>query len=223
MVRITIVGDRAPERATHRATEEALRHAGEVALRWTATDAVRTAGLGAADGVFIAPGSPYRDRHGALDAIRAARTRGIPLLGTCAGFQHIVLEFARSVLGWDEADHAEYEGVHPERALIRPLTCSLVGTRGRVDLTPGSRVHRAHGAGRVVEEYRCSYGVDAEGSAAFDAAGLRVTGRDENGLPRVVELDGHPFFVGTLYVPQLSSTAERPHPLIAAFVRACGG
>ncbi len=78
-------------------------------------------------GLLVAPGSPYESMEGALAAIRVARSRGVPLLGTCGGFQHVVLEFARHMLGVADADHAEYEPYASSTLFITPLSCSLAG------------------------------------------------------------------------------------------------
>jgi CTP synthase (UTP-ammonia lyase) len=143
------------------------------------------------------------------------------VLGTCAGFQYLVIEYARNVLGLGDADHAEWNPL-ASRLLVAPLACSLAGQRAEVELLPGSRAHASYGVGRVSEEYRCSFGLNPAYEPALERAGLRVTGRDREGAARVVELHDRPFYVGTLYVPQLSSSPERPHPLLLAFLQAAG-
>jgi CTP synthase (UTP-ammonia lyase) len=224
---IAIIGDRVPSRPTHAATDEALSHAGsalgvDVEAHWLPTPALAepsTRELASFAGFFVAPGSPYRSIDGALRGIRHAREAGRPLLGTCGGLQHVVLEFARNVLGLAEARHAEYE---PDAAdpLIAPLACSLAGERAIVRLRPGSRAAICYGAEAVREEYRCSYGLAAGFVPALERAGLVVSGEDERGEPRVVELAGHPFLLATLFVPQLASKPQRPHPLFVAFIAA---
>jgi CTP synthase (UTP-ammonia lyase) len=98
--------------------------------------------------------------------------------------------------------------------VVTPLACSLVGQEHRVALVPGSHAAAAYGAGEALEDYYCDYRPRLEG------AGLRVTGFDDEGEARVVELPSHPFFIATLFCFQTRSRAERPHPLVAAFVRA---
>ena len=223
-VRLAMVGDRDPERRSHRATEAAVAHAAAavgagVELRWFATEGLAgqaLAGWGA-DGVFVAPGSPYASMGGALDAIRHAREVGLPLLGTCGGFQHVVLELARTVLGIHDASHAEYGA--GGRAVVVPLACSLAGETAEVRLAAGSRLREICGAVRE-EPYLCRFGLDPAHEPALEEAGLRIVGRDADGQARAVELVGHPFFVATLYVPQLASTAGRPHPVVTAWIEA---
>lgn len=229
-LRIAIVGDRDASRPTHAATDAALAHAAralslEVRARWLATpalEAMPAAELAGFAGFFVAPGSPYRSLGGALRGIRRAREAGRPLLGTCGGFQHVIVELARNVLGRGEARHAEYD---PDAAdpVIAPLTCSLAGERAAVRLRPGTRAAACYGAELVQEEYRCSFGLAPAWIPALGRAGLVVSGVDAQGEPRVVELADHPFLLATLYVPQLSSAPGRPHPLVLAFLAAAAG
>jgi CTP synthase (UTP-ammonia lyase) len=226
-VRVAIVGELNPAFPPHRAVEANLAQVAatrgvDLRAEWLATDRIADGGHALLDGydaLWISPGSPYRSERGALLAIRHARERGVPLLGTCGGFQNVVLEFARHVLGLAEARHAE---VDPEAAcaVVTPLSCSPAGQTMPVTLDAGSRVAVWYGTTRISELYYCNYGVNREYEGAIDAAGLRIVGRDDAGEPRVVTLPEHPFFVGVLYVPQPSAEAERPHPLVAAFVEA---
>ncbi len=157
---------------------------------------------------------------GAVEAVRVARELGIPFLGTCGGFQHAALEFARNVVGIHDAGHAEY-GEASSQLVITPLSCSLVGQDREVRFVAGSRAHVAYGRPTSVEPYRCSFGLDRAARVALERAGLRVSGIDDDGEVRVVELPEHPFFIATLYVPQLASTRQDPHPLVCSFVEAC--
>jgi CTP synthase (UTP-ammonia lyase) len=226
-VTIAIVGDHDPSSVTHRATEVSLDHAAaalglDLAHRWVPTsdlaEGARRA-LAGDSGVWIAPGSPYASMAGALAAIRLAREEGVPLIGTCGGFQHVVIEFARTVLGFEDAQHAEYDP-YASTLFVTPLSCSLAGQTLRVRLEPGSRAAEAYGATEVQERYYCNFGLDPRHQALLHARGLRVAGADDDGEARVVELPEHPFFVATLFVPQTGSEPGRPHPLVAAFVRA---
>jgi len=226
-VTIAIVGDRDPTSAAHLATEASLRHtAGALGLRlahrWVPTPALAGGAepvLGGDAGVWIAPGSPYADMGGALAAIRLAREEGIPLLGTCGGFQHVVIEFARNVLGFADAQHAEYDP-YASTLFVTPLSCSPAGRTMPVRLEPGSRTASWYGATGAEERYHCNFGLNPEHQALLHRGGLRVVATDAGGEARVVEIPAHPFFVATLYLPQAGSSAGRPHPLVAAFARA---
>jgi CTP synthase (UTP-ammonia lyase) len=218
---LAVVGDYGPERVTHKATQDALTAAG-ASFEWLATEDAERATedeLAGYAGLLVAPGSPYRSMEGALRAIRVARERGVPLLGTCGGFQHIVLEVVRDLLGEADAEHAETSPDAP-RLAVTPLACSLDGTEGEVRFAPGSRVAELYGAERSVEPFFCSYGLNPDYRPRLEAAGIRVSGWDPEGEPRTVELAGHPFFVGTLYVPQARAAAAGTHPLVAALLDA---
>jgi CTP synthase (UTP-ammonia lyase) len=89
-----------------------------------------------------------------------------------------------------------------------------------VRLTPGTTTARAYGRVEATEAFRCNFGLNPDYRATILRPPLRLAGVDENGEVRVVELDGHPFFVATLYLPQLSSTPAAPHPLVVAYLRA---
>jgi CTP synthase (UTP-ammonia lyase) len=225
VAQIGIVGDYDATKPTHRATVAAIAHACEQRglscdMTWVATDEISRYGvevLERFDGLIIAPGSPYRSCDGALAAIEYARIHDLPLLGTCGGFQHVVLEFARNVLGFEDAEHAEYDP-YASRLFITPLVCSVGGQAMTVHIEEGSRAARAYGQSTAVEQYYCNFGLNLEYLDDLVNAGLQVTGTDQDGEPRIVELADRRFFVATLFVPQTSSTPRSPHPLIIDFV-----
>jgi CTP synthase (UTP-ammonia lyase) len=158
--------------------------------------------------------------EGALLAIRCAREGRIPFLGTCGGFQHAIIEYARNVLGWLDATHGETDSA-ATLAVISPLSCGVMDGVGSVQLLPGTRIAAAYGTDEASEEYRCSYGVNADFRASLIAGPLRESARDDTGDLRAVELDDHPFFVATLFQPERAALRGRPAPLVNAFVAAC--
>ena len=220
--RIGIIGDFNPKNLTHLATNEGVQHAAEVlgkpiATVWLPTDEpVDYAQFSALVG---SPGSPYRSFEGALAGIRYARERGVPFIGTCGGFQHLLIEYARSVMGLTDAAHAESDP-YASCLFITPLSCSLVGKTMEVVLKSGSKAAQACQTERSTEAYYCNFGLNPEYEQALEHAGLEITGKDENGEVRIAELPSHPFFMGTLFVPQARSQRGNPHPLILAFCRA---
>lgn len=220
--RIALVGDRSPAVRAHVRIPvllEALREQEGLTLDayWIPTDAVGD--LSGFDGVWIVPGSPYRSEQGAVHAARTARELGIPLLGTCGGFQHAVLEFARNVCGL-RVDHAENTPEGDDELLIRPLACSLVGHEAPVRLAAGSRLARLMGGERTLERYHCAFGLNAAYLPVLQEHGLRFVGHDDEGEVRAAELPGHTFYVVTLFQPELAGDGRRAHPLIAAFAAA---
>ena len=227
-IRIALVGDYSAGVPAHVAIPKALALAAaavgaEVEAAWLPTDGIDTEdheALRAFDGIWCVPASPYRSMEGALHAIRTAREEGIPFLGTCGGFQHALIEYARNVLRMVDADHAE-SNPDAATAIVAPLACALVEARGTIHLTAGSRLAAIYGTRSAVEGYRCSYGLNPEYRARLNDGRLHVAAVDDDGEVRAVELDGHPFFFATLFQPERSALAgEDAHPLITAFVRA---
>ena len=221
---ILVVGDFDPRFDSHRKTDESLQHAAAllglgIETAWLSTDAVEERQLQECEALLIAPGSPYRSMEGALAAIRFAREQGVPLLATCGGFQHLIIEYARNVLGVGDAQHAEYDP-DASRLFVHRLPCSLKGRDLEVRLKTGSLAARQYGTGTAMEKYYCNFGVNPEFVPQLAAGPLQIVGSDNEGEVRVVEWPDHPFFIGTLFVPQLISTESRPHPLVTGLLRA---
>jgi CTP synthase (UTP-ammonia lyase) len=219
---IALVGDRSPSVRAHARIPlllEALRRRDDLVLDpyWIASEDAHE-GLEGFDAIWVVPGSPYRDQAGALAAVRTAREHRLPFLGTCGGFQHAVLEIARDVCGLADAAHAEYGDA--DECVIVELACSLVGHEGAIRYAPGSLLQRIMGVERSVERYHCSYGLDARYIDTLTAHGVRFTAHDQDGAARALELDGHPFFLGTLFQPELAGDGNRAHPVIRAFAAA---
>jgi len=223
---IGLIGDHSESMPAHRAIPVALQRAAEmsavaVEFEWVPTEQVVSgARVARFDGLWCVPASPYRNMAGALIAIRHARERAVPFLGTCGGFQHAVVEYARNVLGWADADHAE-TAPDSSSAVIAPLECALVEKTGSVQLFPGSRIAVAYGAESTIEEYHCRYGLNPKFRAALVTGPLRAAADDETGEVRAIELDGHPFFVAALFQPERAALKGEAAPLVGAFVRAC--
>jgi CTP synthase (UTP-ammonia lyase) len=225
-VRIGLVGDYDAAVRAHRAIPGALQLAGDalgcsVAYEWLPTESVQEdmGRLRDFDGIWCVPASPYVSMEGALAAIRFAREGAVPFLGTCGGFQYALIEYARNVLGLSEADHAESNpgaGV----LFITPLICSLRDVTGTIELDEGSRIADIYGKRSISEEYNCSFGLNPRYGALLDGSDLKITGRDADGDARVVELTGHPFFMGVLFQPERSSLNGTLHPLVQAYVQA---
>ena len=221
---IAIIGEFNPDFAPHLATNVAIEHSSArlgvtVDQRWISTVNVDESVVRAHHGLWIAPGSPYKDMTRALVAIRYARENQIPCLGTCGGFQHMIIEYARNVLGFCDARHAEYDP-YASNLFVSKLDCSLIGRSLKLRFAADSFVADCYGSAHAVESYYCDFGVRPDRVDALRSGALRDVGSDNEGQVRVVELPGHPFFVGTLFVPQAQSTPDAPHPLVTAFVQA---
>ena len=227
-IRIALIGDYDPQVTAHQAIPVALGMAAEhtglnVQFQWLGTDVITAdTPLENFDGFWCVPASPYRNEDGALRAIRFARERQRPFLGTCGGFQHAILEYARNVLGWEDAKHGE-TSPDAARALLSPLSCSLVEAVDAIHLVEGSLIAKAYESAEICEGYRCRYGVNPDFERALLSAQLCAVGHDSSGDLRAVELRGHPFFVATLFQPERAALKGILPPLVGALIEACVG
>lgn len=221
---LALIGDYNPDVIAHQAIPVALQQAAEtlglsIHVQWLDTDNLPPS-LHGFDGFWCVPASPYRDIEGAMRAIQFAREQRRPFLGTCGGFQHAVLEYARNVLGWKDAEHGEL-APQSTRAVIAPLSCALVEATDTVRLAPYTRIAEAYGTLDVQEGYRCRYGVNPAFLDALLNGDLIPSGHDSAGDLRAVELLDHPFFVATLFQPERVALKGITPPLAIALLKAC--
>ncbi|MCT8949135.1 CTP synthase [Pseudomonas iridis] len=225
-ISVALIGDYDPQVTAHQAIPVALALVAEqldrqVQFEWLATDQIHAdTPLNRFDGFWCVPASPYKSEQGALRAIRFAREQQRPFLGTCGGFQHAVLEFSRNVLGWMDAEHGE-TSPNAERAILSPLTCSLVEAIDSIHLLPGSLIAKAYETSEIQEGYRCRFGVNPQFEAELLKHQLQAVGRDSAGDLRAIELKDHRFFVATLFQPERAALKGQMPPLVRAFIEAC--
>lgn len=241
-IRIAMIGEYNHEFVSHTTADASLSHIAAalgtgIESAWIPTSTIPHDVAGAAkhlefwDGLWISAGSPYADRDGALAAIRVARERGKPMLATCGGFQHVLLEHALNVLGIRDAAHAE-EDPEATTLLLTPVACPLpnraegapkLSGHDRIVVKPGTRLHAILRADAVDQEYFCNYEPNPKFRELFERGGLTICAETARGEVRAAERNEHPFFIGVLYQPQRSSRQGAPSSLLEAFVRACGG
>ncbi|WCB92519.1 CTP synthase [Baekduia alba] len=229
--RITVLGDHTPSYPTHLEIDAVLARLREQGFDagWVETDAPEAAELGApgsVDGLWIAPGGPYRDVDALLAAIGRARAGGVPLLGTCGGYQHIALELGAALAGVEDPRHAESD---PDAAdpFIAPLDCRVDGERRTVTCTPGTRLAELLGTEPFAGHFVCGFAPTDAAAEALERAGVRIAARAQDVGAAALELPGHPFLMATLFHPQVGTLAGEPlSPLITAFTdaarRSCG-
>jgi CTP synthase (UTP-ammonia lyase) len=208
---IAALGDRNTSYLTHREIDATI--ALEPQIRWVPTEDAR---VDAFDGLWVVPGTPYRDEDAVMEAIRFAREEGMPILGTCGGFQHMAVEYARNVLGIAGAAHAETDP-DGETIVVGALACSLVGEERTVVPVPGTRLAAICGTEPFTGFHFCNYGL------AADLPGVVVSAHADDAGVEAFELPEHPFYVATLFQPQVG-TSERGvlHPLLEALLSAAG-
>ncbi|BBE77131.1 MULTISPECIES: CTP synthase [Enterobacteriaceae] len=223
-LRIALVGDYNHDVVAHQAIPLAIDDAAAVLeitadYDWLATSEIKSRDdLVGYDAIWVVPASPYKNPEGAFIAIQYARENAIPFLGTCGGFQHAIIEYARNVMGVGDAAHQETDSAG--RMVIVPLSCSLVEQEAEVELRPNTLIARAYGREKISEGYHCNYGISPDFAAELEKSDMRVTAWDEDGEIRAVELSNHPFFVATLFQHERNALAGRPVPLVQAMLKA---
>ncbi len=223
---IAIIGEYNREFRPHTATNEAIEHSRphikrEFTAEWLSTEYIELnlkKVLKEYQGFWIAPGSPYKSMKGALDLIKNARENKSPVLGTCGGFQHMVLEYARNILGIEDADHSEYNP-YASKLIVNPLSCDLKGEALEIEIIDkNSKTFAIYESDTATEKYYCHFGLNLDYYARFNDAGFKIVGSDKLKEARIMELKNHPFFIATLFVPQDNSTPDNPHKLVTAFL-----
>jgi CTP synthase (UTP-ammonia lyase) len=218
---IALVGDRDPAYLTHRELDATLAlMPADVDAGWLPSPEAGPATAARFDALWIVPGTPYRDDAAVYAAIEAARRGGVPILGTCGGFQHMMVELARNLAGMPDAAHAETEPDAPLHA-VAPLACSLIEQERTLTTVPGTRVAELCGTAPFTGFHFCSYGLAAGVIDRLQAAGLVVSATAPDAGVEAVELPSHPFYVATLFQPQVGSSHTGVlHPLVSALVAA---
>ncbi|MHA7848771.1 CTP synthase C-terminal region-related (seleno)protein [Serratia sp. D1N4] len=223
-VRLALVGDYKPEAVAHQAIPVALQLTAshldiDLQFQWLATETLtETSVLQGYDAIWVVPGSPYRSDDGAFMAIRYAREQNVPFLGSCGGFQYAIVEYARNVMGWHDAGHAETD--QGGRLVIAPLSCSLVEQTGTILFQPETLIARAYGKLETHEGYRCNFGVNPEFVADLEQHPLIVSGHDSEGDVRSIELPGHRFYAATLFQSERAALRGELPPLVVALIQA---
>ncbi len=182
------------------------------------------------DGVLVAPGFGERGIDGKIQAVRYVREHHIPFFGICLGMQVAVVEFTRNVLDLKKASSTEVShntphpviGLMPEQKDVQQLGGTMRLGAWPCELEQDSRAHRAYRKINISERHRHRYEFNNDYLEQMKEAGLHPTGiNPQSKLVEIMELEGHPWFVGVQFHPELKSTVEKPHPLFVAFVGAC--
>jgi CTP synthase (UTP-ammonia lyase) len=220
MTTILAIGDRDPQQLTHRELDAAFALIGDkVDCGWTSSDSARARELERADGVWLLPGSPYRDDDAADAAIVHCLRSGTPYLGTCAGFQYACVQLAAELAGRADAAHAEREP-DARNPVVQHLGCSLYGERRTVTPVPGTRLAAVCGEAPFEGFHWCGFGLADEAAETLQCAGVTLAAHAPDAGVEAIELPEHPFFVATAFQPQVGASGGELHPLITAFLDA---
>ncbi|HEU4963776.1 MAG TPA: CTP synthase [Bacilli bacterium] len=236
--RIALVGKYVSLRDAYISVAEALYHAGyhsdsNIEIDWVQAEDVTEANvdelLGQADGILVPGGFGDRGVEGKVIATRYAREKKIPFLGICLGMQVACIEFARHVLGYEDANSSEINELTrypvidllPEQKDVEDLGGTLRLGLYPCKLVPGSKAHEAYGDTLVYERHRHRYEFNNEYRDAMIQAGFSFSGTSPDGrLVEVIELKDHPWFIASQFHPEFTSRPNRPQPLFREFVKA---
>jgi CTP synthase len=237
-VQIAVVGKYVEFEESYKSLKEALVHGGLVqnlrtVIRWIEAEGVEGEGWQAQlrdyDGILIPGGFGKRGIEGMIRSILFARTEKVPFFGICLGMQCSVIEFARNVCGLAEADSSEFNPATPHRVIYKLRELRGIDDLGGTMrlgaypcvLTPGSQTRRAYGQNEISERHRHRYEFNREYEETLVAHGLKIVGvSPDNNFVEVIEVEGHPWFVGCQFHPEFKSKPLTSHPLFKAFIEA---
>ena len=238
-IEVGLVGKYVELHDAYKSIVEAFIHAGavnecKVNIRWISSEELDetnyTDRLKNLDGILVAPGFGNRGISGKLLAITYARENDIPFLGICLGMQMAVIEFARNVLRLEGADSTEmnpktrYPVIHlmEKQKEVTDMGGTMRLGKYACALKKDSKAYAAYGKELIEERHRHRYEFNNDYREAFEKAGMMMSGTNpETGLVEIVEIPGHKWFVGTQFHPEYKSTVLAPHPIFAAFIKAC--
>lgn len=237
-INVGLVGKYVELKDSYKSISESFIHAGvanscRVNVKWIHSEKLTKANinaeLGDLDGILVAPGFGSRGISGKIDAVRYARENKIPFFGICLGMQCAVIEFARNVLGMEDAHTTEIaeDSKFPVISMMeeQKSIANMGGTMRlgayKCELKPNSKAALAYNSDIISERHRHRYEFNNDYLEQFEKKGMIATGKNpETGLVEVVEIPSHPWFVGAQFHPEYKSTVANPHPLFVAFINA---
>lgn len=237
-ITIGLIGKYVELKDSYKSIAEGFIHAGaenecKVNIRWIHSESYNSdemlEQLQGLHGILVAPGFGDRGFEGKLAAVRYARENGIPFLGICLGMQAAVIEYARNVLGFEDANSTEMNA-QTEHPVIHMMAeqkkiTSKGGTMrlGAYDcvLEENSKAYQVYKRKQIAERHRHRFELNNDFLEALESAGLKASGKNpESGLVEIVELPNHPWFIGVQFHPEYKSTVVNPHPLFVHFIKA---
>jgi CTP synthase (UTP-ammonia lyase) len=225
-VKVGLIGDFDKNMYTHVALNDAIEHCNlhldfKILANWISTESITKNFFinNLYQGFWITPGSPYKNDAAVYDAITWARENNFPILGTCGGFQYMVVEYARNVLAFADVGHEESEPTS-KQLIVSKMSCSLKGQQEEVFIADKqSWLYKILKTDKFTGKFNCSYGVNPVYQDKINKSRFTFTAFSNSGEARALELKGHRFFNGTLFQPPLDSTHEKPNPLIMSFFK----
>lgn len=185
--------------------------------------------IGGFDGILVAPGFGERGIEGKIEAVRYVRENNIPFFGICLGMQMAVIEYARTVLGFEDANSTEMNSQTSHAVIDLMEEQKTITDKGgtmrlgswKCDLQEGSLAHQMYGKSQIEERHRHRFEFNGQFKDQLEKAGLKASGiNPDTGLVEIIEIENHPFFIGVQYHPEYKSTVANPHPIFVGFVKA---
>lgn len=237
-VKIGLIGKYVELKDAYKSIAEAFVHAGaenecKVQVSWihaeeiTSENVAKT--LDSLDGILVAPGFGERGIEGKLHAVKYAREEKIPFFGICLGLQCAVIEFARNVLNMKKANSTEMDqrtkypviDIMEDQKNITDMGGTMRLGAYDCSIKKGTKAYGVYGHVKIKERHRHRYEFNSKYLQAFEDAGFKATGKNpDSDLVEIMELEDHPWFIGTQFHPELKSTVLSPHPLFVKFIRA---
>ena len=239
-VTIGIVGKYVEYEDSYKSLKEALVHGAlaynlKLNVNWIEAEGLEQkeqsvwAQLEHVDGILVPGGFGKRGIEGMLKGIQYARENKVPFFGICLGMQTACIEFARNVCGLEQANSSEFDPATPHRVIYKLRELRGVEELGGTmrlgawtcKLEADTLAHQAYGQNEISERHRHRYEFNREYESTLTAGGLRISGATPDGTyVEIVEIPGHPFFLGCQFHPEFKSKPLEPHPLFANFVKA---
>ncbi len=234
---IALVGKYISLPDAYKSIVEAFTHAGvvnetKVNIKWVSSENLTNKNsvelLGNIDGILVAPGFGERGIEGKIEAAKWAREQQIPFFGICLGLQCAIIEFSRNVLGWKDAhsDEINSKSKHPvisimkEQKNIKNLGGTMRLGSYTCELKARSKAYECYGTKTITERHRHRFEFNHQFLKEFENNGMKATGiNPDTGLVEIMELKGHPWFIGTQFHPELKSRVITPHPLFVTFIQ----
>jgi CTP synthase len=237
-VRIGLVGKYVELKDSYKSISESFIHAGatndcKVSIDWIHSESITDENVAeqfkGLKGILVAPGFGQRGIEGKITAIKYARENNVPFFGICLGMQCAVIEFARNVLGFKDANSTEMNPGTTNPVIDLLEAQKKITHKGGTmrlgsypcNVTPDTNAWEIYKKKEITERHRHRYEFNNEYLADFEKAGMTASGiNPEGGLVEIVEIKDHPWFVGVQFHPEYKSTVANPHPLFVNFVKA---
>lgn len=237
-IKIALVGKYVELPDAYKSISESFVHAGaannvKVDLQYIQSENIDESNvaekLAGMSGILVAPGFGGRGIEGKITAVRYARENDIPFFGICLGMQCAVIEFARNVLGYKDANSAEMDTKTPHKVVdLMESQKNITGMGGTMrlgaypcEIKPGTLAEKVYGTTHISERHRHRYEFNNDYLAEYEANGMIASGMNpDNHLVEIVEIPSHRFFIAGQFHPELQSTVLKPHKLFTAFVAA---